>query len=399
MIPDKVCLIPFASISTHPAGYISRCMMSTVSMGSMTDTNVWDNEQFVKLRTDMVEGHWNLPGCNTCHEREQQDLVSQRINWRTNERWWNGDIWDSKDFANSKTNNKIYHLFLNTSNLCNFKCRMCNSLYSNSWINDDELLRQHGFDRQRYQDHTKNRNDLKTFVTNMLPRLAELRMITVTGGEPFINDDLLEVFDILDQVGILKNLHLSITTNGSLLEEKHLLRLTNAKRININISIDGTGNLFEYMRSAEQCSWDKITSNIDMLCNFRHDHNNFLFSPNASYQLYNMLNVKDFYDWAEPLLNRPHEWIEFRLLTHPEYLHVALAPEYIKKEAEKQLDYVESKYSDANKFFLNNMRKSLRLNKEPMLWEQFQKFTLLLDKKRNQNIASVCPELYENFTI
>lgn len=395
---DKVCLIPFVSVSTHPAGFISRCMMSSQSMGSMTDANVWDNSNFVQLRTDMVEGRWNLPGCNTCHSREEDGLASQRINWKTNERWWNGDLWDSIDFKNATTNNKIYHLFLNTSNLCNFKCRMCNSLYSNSWINDDELLRQNGFSRHHYSDHTKNRNDLMTFVTNLLPKLSELRMITVTGGEPFMNNDLLDVFDVLDQAGILKNIRLSITTNGSLLTEEHLLRLCKAKEVNINISIDGTGKLFEYMRSAGQCTWEEITAKIDMLCQFRNKHTNFLFSPNASYQIYNMLNVKEFYDWAESIIIRPREWIEFRLLTHPECLHVAVAPEHIKYQALQQLDYVEATYSSANKQFLNNMRKNLTM-KSTSRWEEFVKFTSLLDNKRGQNLKEVCPELYENFTL
>ena len=395
---DKVCLIPFVSVSTHPAGFISRCMMSSQSMGSMTDANVWDNSNFVQLRTDMVEGRWNLPGCNTCHSREEDGLASQRINWKTNERWWNGDLWDSIDFKNATTNNKIYHLFLNTSNLCNFKCRMCNSLYSNSWINDDELLRQNGFSRHHYSDHTKNKNDLMTFVTNLLPKLNELRMITVTGGEPFMNNDLLDVFDVLDQAGILKNIRLSITTNGSLLTEEHLLRLRKAKEVNINISIDGTGKLFEYMRSAGQCTWEEITAKIDMLCQFRNEHTNFLFSPNASYQIYNMLNVKEFYDWAESIINRPNEWIEFRLLTHPECLHVAVAPEHIKQQALQQLNYVEEKYSSANKQFLNNMRKNLTM-KSPSSWEEFTKFTSLLDNKRGQHLKDVCPELYENFTL
>jgi MoaA/NifB/PqqE/SkfB family radical SAM enzyme len=224
-------------------------------------------------------------------------------------------------------------------------------------------------------------------------------MITVTGGEPFINNDLLDVFDVLSAAGILQNVRLSITTNGSLLTEDHLLRLRNAKSVNINISIDGTGKLFEYMRSVEQCSWETITSKIDMLCKFRNEHKNFLFSPNSSYQLYNMLNVKDFYDWAEPLINRPAEWIEYRLLTHPEYLHVAIAPESIKQAALRQLDYVENKYNTANKFFLDNMRKNLMMTKPQSHWQDFKKFTSLLDKKRNQNLSEVCPELYENFTI
>lgn len=396
MIPDKVCLVPFVSIATHPAGYISRCMMSSLPMGSMSDKDVWNNDRFQTLRQNMVNGVWDLPGCNTCHEREEKNLVSQRINWKTGERWWNGDIWDNKDFATSITGNKIYHLYLNTSNLCNFKCRMCNSMYSNSWINDDQLLADAGFDRKIQPEYNKNTNNLVEFINDNIDKLNELRMITVTGGEPFFNDDLLDALELLD----LTNVHLSITTNGSLLTEQHLERLKFAKKVNINISIDGTGKLFEYMRGGDQCSWEKINQVIAMIKSYQKEHDNFVFSPNASFQIYNMLNVEEFYDWAESIITRPHEWIEFRLLTHPECLNVDIAPEYLKVKSLKQLIHVESKYK-GNEYFINNMRKMLvntNVNQKKH-WQDFQKFTETLDKKRNQSLKDVAPRIYEQFTI
>ena len=393
---DKVCLIPWVSVSTHPAGFVSRCMMSTEPMGTMSDPGVWDNNNFIKLRKDMVAGTWNLPGCKTCHDREEQGLVSQRLNWKTNERWWNGDLWDTIDFKESLTGNKIFHLFLNTNNLCNFKCRMCNSTYSNSWILDDQLLIQNGIKRHAHFDNVKNRNNLIEFITLQKDKLSDVRLITVTGGEPFINNDLLDALSLLD----LSNVHLSITTNGSLLTEEHLVKLSSAKKVNINISIDGTGKLFEYMRSDNQCTWQTINSKISMLRNFAKEHNNFVFSPNASFQLYNMLNIAEFYDWAEQLIVRPHEWIEFRLLSHPQYLNVAIAPDAIKDSCMQQINYVEQTYP-ANKYFLDNMKRALniKLSERDKLWSEFQKFTTVLDSKRSQNIENVCPELYEYFTV
>lgn len=394
MIPEKLCIIPFVSVSIHPGGFVSRCMMSSLPMASLDDVDPWNNENFVNLRTTMLDNQWSLPGCVTCNEREKQGLTSQRINWKTNERWWNSDLWDNTNFKTS--GNEIYHLFLNSNNLCNFKCRMCNSLYSNSWINDDRLLMNNGFNRNLNVNFTKNNNDIKKFIIEFLPKLQKLRMITITGGEPFINDDILEVLEILDRERILKNVHLSITTNGSLITTEKIYRLRNAKKININISIDGTEKLFEYMRSGISCSWDKINLIIDELRMLKTQVPQLILSFNSSYQIYNMLNVKDFYDWAEPLITRPHEWIEYRILTHPEYLHVGVAPSHIKKIADQQLEYVEKNYSEKNKWFIDNMRKTLSIEKTN-LWNDFKKFTTILDEKRNQSIAEACPDLYEFF--
>jgi hypothetical protein len=152
------------------------------------------------------------------------------------------------------------------------------------------------------------------------------------------------------------------------------------------------------MRSAGQCTWEEITAKIDMLCKFRNEYTNFLFSPNASYQIYNMLNIREFYDWAESIIKRPKEWIEFRLLTHPECLHVSVAPDHIKQQALEQINYVEEKYGLVNNMFLNNMKKTLS-SKNNSSWKEFEKFTLLLDEKRGQRLQDVCPELYENFTV
>ena len=137
-----------------------------------------------------------------------------------------------------------------------------------------------------------------------------------------------------------------------------------------------------------------------MLRNFAKEHNNFVFSPNASFQLYNMLNIAEFYDWAEQLIVRPHEWIEFRLLSHPQYLNVAIAPDAIKDSCMQQINYVEQTYP-ANKYFLDNMKRALniKLSERDKLWSEFQKFTTVLDSKRSQNIENVCPELYEYFTV
>ena len=52
------CPVPFNTISWHPSGVVSRCMMNDTPMGSSHES---DQMQF--LRKNMLEGKWDTHGC------------------------------------------------------------------------------------------------------------------------------------------------------------------------------------------------------------------------------------------------------------------------------------------------------------------------------------------------
>ena len=113
--------------------------MSETAMGDVSEGSIikqWDNEKFQELRQAQLNGQW-LKGCDNCRIKEEKGVVSKRQHWMTLDVF--KDVWDRVDWQ-KKTNNKIYHLDIAFNNLCNFKCKMCSSAYSNAWIGDENKL-------------------------------------------------------------------------------------------------------------------------------------------------------------------------------------------------------------------------------------------------------------------
>src|SRR6185503_5084750 len=83
----------------------------------------------------------------------------------------------------------------------------------------------------------------------------------------------------------------------------HLQSLVGFKYVNLNISIDATGSLFEYLRSSGACSWEKIRAQIRWILDYcnaqnaRSPEQTWKVNLNGAYQVYNMLNLEEFVAW------------------------------------------------------------------------------------------------------
>jgi radical SAM protein with 4Fe4S-binding SPASM domain len=230
-LSPTICMLPVSSIAIHATGKMIRCHMSETEMGDVNSGSIikqWDNNAFQDLRKAQRDGEWTQ-GCQNCQSKEARNVTSKRVHWQNldviDDRW--GDI----DWDNNLTGNKLVHLDIAFNNLCNFKCRMCSSAYSNAWIGDEEKLKQRGFasggagspyvrtssmfDRTK---HTLSTEQLQELVDNG----KDLRRVEILGGEPFLVPQFMEFLGMLRKAGLDKQIELMITTNGSVITEDHL---------------------------------------------------------------------------------------------------------------------------------------------------------------------------------
>lgn len=423
---NTFCLLPQCSINIHATGKIVRCQMSEEPMGDLNDSeeiiDQWNNQKFIQLRKDQQSDIWQK-GCWNCERKEQNNIKSKRLHWHNldvvKEIWEEDNLYDVN-------RSEIWHLDIAFNNICNFKCRMCSSAYSNSWITDEKKLAEVGvpggsggaFKKQSVrQNRSKNTISTKQ-IENLLKNCEKLKRVEILGGEPFLADEFVNFLNLLRSKKLHKQVELQITTNGSVLTLEKLNLLKGFKYVNINFSLDSVGPLFEYMRSAGVVTWEHIKEKLLLVktwCDNQNDGNTYKMNLNGAFQIYNSLNLYDFIEFIVKLYEwdkiKPSEFssknrhsFEHRCLVGPEFLSAMYLPEEIAKKSLSQLNDLLNKY-----FFLNNINETVYFkNIEKILTNSkntqnfikihsFAKYTKELDTIRQQSIKDYAPELYNYY--
>jgi hypothetical protein len=142
----------------------------------------------------------------------------------------------------------VYQIW--TSNLCNQACVSCGSFASTKWAEIEK----------RMEIIPKKQFNLNLENTDI--NYATAKRISLLGGEPFFDPT---TFVILEKLIEHNNTDcfVSIITNGSIvLSEARLGLLSKFTDLNICISIDGKGPVFEYMRWPAK--WSTLFDNINL---------------------------------------------------------------------------------------------------------------------------------------
>ena len=162
----------------------------------------------------------------------------------------------------------------------------------------------------------------------------DLKRIEFTGGEPLYNKSTYEIIDYMLQTGYYKNLQsFKIQTNGTTKFNSTMLdflkRYTGS--INMDISADGTHDVFEYIRRDH--SWDSFVQVVESIKKDLSQHD-IRYSMKISYSLQAM-NAKtftkdaDFYN-SWDLLNDSDPF-NYYTVNAPRYLSLESVPDNLKQ--------------------------------------------------------------------
>jgi len=386
---DTWCPVPFNTISWHPTGVVSRCMMSDAPMGDSHDSPLMQ-----ELRQNMLDNKWDNHGCTNCLSKEKNGQRSQRMNWL--QKRFIENLGNPEPYRNPKLiGNDISHLFVNFSNVCNFKCRMCSSNYSNSLIPEQkhmEPLFPVQF-KQHNGSHSKNFNNINEYLEANPSVLDGIRSIWITGGEPFMDDSCYKLMELVEEYGHPEKIKMVITTNGSKLNFNKLDNFNKLKELVIDISIDAVGPMFEYMRSNGVFTWDEMEATCDKLTKYKRTNKEwFNFQINSSYQIFNYDNTLEFVDFVHD-----HEAdSNIRLVVFPEHLRAGNLPASFKKEAYAMCDKIELRYGRRHGHqikTLGDIRKALAVD-EPHL-DSFKQIITEQDKFRGSYLYNYHEQLAE----
>ena len=240
------------------------------------------SEPMTQLRADMLNGVQNKM-CQHCWDKESVSGTS--IRHRMIDKY-TADV----------DNPAIQYLDLKLSNECNLQCVMCDGTSSDKI--ETALNRMLALGLTVPSNWEENRAPTKPVpdqLEQILKLLPNLKTLKITGGEPTIQAGVLKLLDTAIDQQHAGNIELNITTNGTKFTKRFLDRLGTFKRVKFNISVDGYGSTYEYIRYP--FNWDTFASRIDSLC--KHSNNHFSWDLTCVPQLFNIENLHKLQTYAQ----------------------------------------------------------------------------------------------------
>lgn len=320
---DNFCVIPWLSFTLDNVGEVRPCCKyaqnfeqdeyKTLSIKNHTIEEIWNSDNFQKIRQAFLDNK-RIPECSSCWKEEEAGLSSYR------------QLYNSRYLGNGKSYDTTIALpakliDLKLSNVCNFKCRMCDATTSNLILKEDKKFKNKNFPDEEFylKDKILNTENENYFIENILPNLLR---IDFTGGEPFFNPEAKKIIEIISKTEYAKNISVIITTNGSIINEVILENLRHFKRVDITLSVDDIGSRLEYQRNG--ANWDIIKSNIEYLKSKEW----IIISLHPTVNNYSIWHFDELLNWAESI-DIP---IIINILHGPENLCIRHLPKQVKEK-------------------------------------------------------------------
>jgi radical SAM protein with 4Fe4S-binding SPASM domain len=150
-------------------------------------------------------------------------------------KWWN------ERMEQTRSEHKLRYLFWETSRACNLRCRHC------------------GSDCGPAAGGELTMAEIKDVFKSLAEDFdARTIMVAVTGGEPLLRKDLLEVMGYASSLGF----RWGMVTNGMLVDRETVDRCVAAGMKTVTVSVDGTRDTHDFIRNF-QGSFDRATGALE----------------------------------------------------------------------------------------------------------------------------------------
>jgi hypothetical protein len=266
MDPKTFCIVPWAHTRIWPNGNLSPCCKIDLKFPTKNISTIdsfdqwWNGDDLRNLRQDLNSGIKNT-NCQACWNDEQAGRPSLRQEY--NQQFAkHTDLKSIQNHRDGYNHGLPIALDLNLSNICNFKCVMCTP-YSSSRIASEQRQHQDKFkvlsfinnDIESYDVNWPEQDLFQNLMTEIAPNI---RSMELKGGEPLL---VKNIIDIIKSIPNKKESVIALTTNGSVeIDDEFLAELAKFKTIWFFVSVDGIGELGEYIRYGS--CWSQVDTTI-----------------------------------------------------------------------------------------------------------------------------------------
>ena len=346
---------------------------ATQPIDEVDDIEEWWRENYKPVWKDHMDGKASscFP-CNSCfagknrtknttvQESYQRNLESGQLQWEFDE-----------------LNPKIKFLEFTTSNICNQMCVMCNYRCSTQWWDYSEQ-----FDRTRRngQKLVKLSDGAVDKIKKLLPNLTHVMM---KGGEPLADMTNIHLLDELVRVN--PDCNVAITTNFQALTQRHIDIFKKLRRADIYVSIDGTDEIFNWIRGGD---FKRVDENIKWF----YKETGLMVQITVTTSTFNFFStnriLEHFYQRPEIKFFQHHNVVSHPLWCNPRFLPEDVFEEQMVKNMQMGAKYGKQ-VCQFDKFF--------DLEHKPIpnahYWNDVKNYVLKMNLIRGFDITDHVPEL------
>ncbi|WP_159082409.1 SPASM domain-containing protein [Paragemmobacter aquarius] len=140
LLADPFCIYPFSALNVMPSGQVKPCCAYTtpiqkdgapMSVYEHSLEEIWNSRDMRDLRRDLSNGK-PAKGCSYCYRQEASGMKSMGTVRNESSKAWTPEDRAELAGADYRMAEGVSALDLDVGNLCNLKCRMCNSSYSSA---------------------------------------------------------------------------------------------------------------------------------------------------------------------------------------------------------------------------------------------------------------------------
>lgn len=376
------------SMATNSKGELRVCCNSTPSVNLILRDNnkpyhildsdldnFWNSKTLKNLRSQFLNNE-KPDICHQCFREESLGMQSPRQSW--NEKWM-------FDYEKTDTPKQIIkYIDIRLGNLCNLRCRMCNPYASNQWVDEWGLIGEPLDDKTKIRLYKMEWPNDDKVSENLLKFADTIDQIYLTGGEPTLATSQYTLFDKLIELGVAKNISLKYNTNCTNLPKKMTDYWEHFKKVRINASVDAFGELNRYIRYPT--GWSLVETN---LMKFKEmSDKNVDLQIHICVQMYNILYLHELLDFLN--LHQINN-IYFNILDHPDCLNIRVLPIELKELAKDKLQpytHIDRVQGVIDYMLSEDLSTQI---------DEFKRYTVALDKSRNESVLSLIPEMKDIF--
>lgn len=370
MNSETFCVNPWVSLHAKIAEGFNPCCLFGDTLKYNTVNDYVNSSELASVKQRLQNGE-KISECSACWKQEQIGYVSKRQ--RDNQTYKN--IFQILNKDPKSPHGKFAEYYLRLGNHCNLRCTSCSDTLSSGWISENK----------KFNIATKpvtvlpDDHDVWSHLKENANTIGSIEFI---GGEPFM-------MSIDTQANLLKwlvdnnhasHIRIKYNTNGTRLPTEQLSFWPAFKAVEINVSVDGIGERFEYLRFPGK--WSTVDSSISFYKDLQKTLPKLELTLISTISVLSIGYIHEIIDYCQARdLN-----LFMNMLDRPAPLNLFNFNDQIKTWIKEQTQHIDHPV-------IKNILANLNTRSATVSGKMLLDFLAPLDQRRDLDVRKTFPEL------